>query len=477
MAKNSMSASLPLLTRTYCEMFRRGMFGFICEHDGLKHEKQEHALRLLTDYEHTEILYGGAAGGAKTWTGAAWLLFSCLCYAETKWFIGRATLTEITKSTWVTFQRVAKCYGLFLGEHYKFNAKDNYISFANGSRIDFLDLRYMPGDPMYERYGSQEYTGGWIEEGGEVNFGAYDTLRTRVGRWLNRESGLRRKLFVTCNPKKNWMYQIFYKPWKAGTLLSHMAYIACLVQENPFIDPDYIEGLRSTADKVKYERLFKGNWEYDDNPNALCSHDAILEIFGSKISIRTGTNYLTGDIARFGADHARIAVWDGWTIIDYRDFPVSKTTDIQTYIDRCQRKYRIPNRRCIVDEDGVGGGVVDNCDIQGFVNNSSPLNGENYQNLQVQCGYKLAEHINNGDVGVIDGIFSEQQIEEIVNELEQLQTWNVDNDGKLMLKPKAEIKADLGRSPDYRDMFLMRSWFDYNEWDIPDDIERKLGIY
>ena len=62
MAKNSMSASLPLLTRTYCEMFRRGMFGFICEHDGLKHEKQEHALRLLTDYEHTEILYGGAAG-------------------------------------------------------------------------------------------------------------------------------------------------------------------------------------------------------------------------------------------------------------------------------------------------------------------------------------------------------------------------------------------------------------------------------
>ena len=273
------------------------------------------------------------------------------------------------------------------------------------------------------------------------------------------------------------MYKIFYKPWKAGTLLSHMAYIACLVQENPFIDPDYIEGLRSTADKVKYERLFKGNWEYDDNPNALCSHDSILEIFGSKISIRTGTNYLTGDIARFGADHARIAVWDGWTIIDYRDFPVSKTTDIQAYIDRCQRKYRIPNRRCIVDEDGVGGGVVDNCDIQGFVNNSSPLNGENYQNLQVQCGYKLAEHINNGDVGVIEGIFSEQQIEEIVNELEQLQTWNVDNDGKLMLKPKAEIKADLGRSPDYRDMFLMRSWFDYNEWDIPDDIERKLGIY
>lgn len=40
-------------------------------------------------------------------------------------------------------------------------------------RIDFLDLQYKPSDPLYERYGSIEFTGGWIEEGGEVNFGAY----------------------------------------------------------------------------------------------------------------------------------------------------------------------------------------------------------------------------------------------------------------------------------------------------------------
>ena len=71
-----------------------------------------------------------------------------------------------------------------------------------------------------------------------------------------------------------------------------MYYLACLVQENPFIDPDYIEGLKTTKDKVKRERLLKGNWEYDDNPNALCSHDAICEIFGNKISIKTGTNLL-----------------------------------------------------------------------------------------------------------------------------------------------------------------------------------------
>ena len=70
----------------------------------------------------------------------------------------------------------------------------NYIEFYNGSRIDLLDLMYKPGDPFYERYGSIEYTGGWIEEGGEVNFGAYDTLKTRVGRHLNNELRVKTKV-------------------------------------------------------------------------------------------------------------------------------------------------------------------------------------------------------------------------------------------------------------------------------------------
>ena len=469
------NAIIPTTLAVKMELFKRGCFDFITCMDGKKHEKQGEALNLLTDDEHVEVLYGGAAGGAKSWTGAAWLLFMSLCFPGTKWFIGRAELKRITQSTYITFKKVCSQYHVPDGL-WNYNGQLNYIEFWNGSRIDFLDLQYKPGDPLYERFGSLEFTGGWIEEGGEVNFGAYDTLKTRVGRCLNQEYGLKRKLFITCNPKKNWMYDLFYRKWKAGTLPEYQAYLSCLVQENPFIDPDYIEGLKTTADKVKFERLFKGNWEYDDNPNALCSHDAICAIFGNILGKRTGIHYLTADIARFGADYARIGVWDGWVLIDCKCFPTSKTTDIQQYITRCQKKYRIPKFKCIADEDGVGGGVVDNCDIEGFVNNSVPFAGENYQNLQAQCGYKLAEHINASEVGVVDGLISQEEMEEIVNELEQLQTWKADNDGRLMLKPKAEIKLDLGRSPDWRDMFLMRSWFDYNEYDIPNDIERRLGL-
>lgn len=467
--------SVPMDLAVKVELFKRRSFDFIACHDDKRHDKQAYALEMLTDDQHVEILYGGAAGGAKTWTGAAWELFMSLAYPGTKWFIGRAELKRITQSTYITFKKVCSQYHV-PDELWSYNANLNYIEFYNGSRIDFLDLKYIPSDPLYERYGSLEFTGGWIEEGGEVNFGAYDTLKTRIGRCMNREYNLKRKIFITCNPKKNWMYEFFYKAWRKKALPDYMLYIPCLVQENPFIDPDYIEGLRTTKDKIKRERLLNGNWEYDDNPNALCNYDDIMQIFGNRISVRTGVNYLTGDIARFGADWARIAVWDGWTIIDLMCFPISKTTDIQNYIIRCMKKYHIPNRRCIVDEDGVGGGVVDNCDIEGFVNNSTALNGENYQNLQAQCGYKLADRINNHDVGIEDGLVSDADKDEIATELGELQTWKADSDGPLRLKPKEEIKNDIGHSPDWRDMLLMRSWFDYNEYNVPDDIERRLGL-
>lgn len=474
MARNK-NITMPLSLAVKVELFKRGLFDFITCKDGKRHEKQGQALKILTDNDHVEVMYGGAAGGAKSWTGAAWLLFMCLAFAGTKWFIGREELKRIKQSTYITFKKVCAMYGC-TDDLYTYNAQDNYIVFFNGSRIDMLDLSYKPSDPLYERYGSLEFTGGWIEEGGEVNFGAYDTLKTRIGRHLNIEYGLKRKLFITCNPKKNWMYDTFYKPYKAGRLAVFRFYIACLVQENPYIDPDYIEGLKSTSDKVKYARLFLGDWDYDDNPNALCSHDDICAIFGNKLALRTGKHYITGDIARFGADHARLAVWDGYCIIDQISMAKSSLTEIQMWIITKQRKYRVPNHRCIVDEDGVGGGVVDNCEINGFVNGSTPFAGENYRNLQTQCGYKLAEHINANEVGVDEELISQADREQIIRELEQLQTWKADSDGKLMLKPKEEIKLEIGCSPDWRDMFLMRCWFDYNEIDIPDNIEQILGI-
>ena len=138
MAKSKVS-SVPMHVAVKVELFKRGCFDFITCKDGKKHEKQEQALKILTDNEHSEFLYGGAAGGAKSWTGAAWLLFMCLAYAGTKWFIGRAELKRITQSTLITFYKVCSQYGVD-DTLYKYNGQYNFIEFYNGSRIDLLDL-------------------------------------------------------------------------------------------------------------------------------------------------------------------------------------------------------------------------------------------------------------------------------------------------------------------------------------------------
>src|SRR5690606_13908911 len=102
-------------------------------------------------------------------------------------------------------------------------------------------------------------------------------------------------------------------------------------------------------------------------------------------------------------------------------------------------KYKVPNSNIIADEDGVGGGVVDNCRIKGFVNNSKALNNENYSNLKTQCYYKLSEKINDNDI-FFELELSTKQKEMIIEDLEQVKSYNSDSDGKMQILPKSEIK-------------------------------------
>lgn len=415
--------------------------------------KQQQAYVYLTDSHTKEVFYGGAAGGGKSYLGCFWLITMCIAYPNSRWFIGREELKRITQSTLVTFAKVAAS----LGVTYQLNSKYNFLTVGK-SQIDLLDIRYMPSDPLYERFGSTEYTGGWIEEGGETNFGAYEVLKTRTGRHMNAEYKLISKIFVTCNPKKNWLYSEVYKPFKAVQLPEHIKFIQAFVQDNPHLTADYIENLSNTKDKAKKERLLFGNWEYDDDPDALCDYDKICDIFTNPHDTSPSC-YLTADIARMGSDKALIFVWRGWTVVEMVSFDVSRTTEIQTAITALRAKYRIGASNCIADEDGVGGGVVDNTRIQGFINGSKALNGDNYFNLQSQCCFGLAEVINENRLS-FECVVAPAEQDLIKEELEQLKSYDSDNDGKLRILPKELIKQHIGRSPDYRDVIMMRKYFD-----------------
>lgn len=420
--------------------------------------KQKEVAKLWIDEIVTDIVYGGSKGSGKSFLGVNLIFGDAFTYPETHFFIARKKLNDIRKFTIPSIHEVFQIWGIGK-QYYNYNGQDNMFTLYNGSKVFLLEAKYLPSDPQYMRFGSMQMTRGWIEEAGEFESEAKQNLQASIGRWKNEQYGLKRKLLQTCNPSKNYLYKDYYKKHKTGDLEVYKRFIQALPEDNKMLDDGYLESLNQILSKNEKERLLKGNWEYDDDPNALCDYQNIIAVY-SNDHVKSGTKYITADIARMGSDKAVIGVWDGWVLLEIVEFAKSKLTEIQNAITALRNKYSIPTINCIADEDGVGGGVVDNLKIKGFTNNARPFNSENYNNLQSQCCYKLAEKINTFAIYIQCDLTDKQQ-ESITEELEQLKSYELDKDGKLKVLPKEKIKDNIGRSPDYRDMLMMRCYFDY----------------
>jgi phage terminase large subunit len=449
------------LLQIHLEQFKRNDFSFIYKTDKGINYKQKQALELLTDKKTNIIDYGGGAGGAKSWTGGSWQIFTRLCYADTKGGIARAELKELRQTTLETIRKIVRYYGAKDSDIFSFNGQDNFLEFENGSKIFLISLKHEPSrDPEYDSLGSYELTDGWIEEAAGCNFKGVDVFKTRLGRWNNNKYNLPRKIFRTFNPQKNWIYNDIYNPFKKGLLSPNHVFIPALVVDNPNIDNDYIETLREIKDEARKQRLLFGNFDYDDDPSKLINYDCINNCFSNTFVV-SGNKYISADIARFGGDKTVIIIWDGFRAKIF-SFSKLSVTESAEKIKQFANDYRIPLSNIVVDEDGVGGGVKDILKCKGFVNNSRPIEikgqTENYGNLKSQCYFKLADRINNNQI-YID--CNDAEIKDfIIQELDWVKRKDPDKDSKLYVLPKEEIKENIGRSPDYADALMMREYFE-----------------
>ncbi|QBQ41071.1 hypothetical protein E2P86_07860 [Sphingobacterium psychroaquaticum] len=422
--------------------------------------KQENAVWYLRDNVTNEILYGGAAGGGKSAFGCMWLIEMCQQYPGTRWLMGRSKLKTLKETTLNTFFDVAAKLGV-TGQ-YTYNDKDSAIYFHNGSEIILKDLFLYPSDKNFDSLGSLEITGAFIDECNQIVYKAWQIVKSRIRYKLN-EFGLIPKLLGSCNPAKNWTYSKFYHPFKKKELPGYRRFIQALPTDNPHLPDSYLESLRQLDENSK-QRLYYGNWEYDDDPAALIDFRKIQDIYTNSFVVG-GSKFITADIARFGRDKTVIGVWDGFRLVKIVEYGKNSVTEAAERIKNLADFYMIPMSDVIVDEDGVGGGVVDILGCNGFVNNSKPLDNpetkepENYMNLKSQMYFALAKLINDSGLYVECEDGSIRDI--ITQELEQVKQHNMDKDGKKQVLPKDVVKELLGRSPDYSDMIMMRMWFEY----------------
>lgn len=450
------------------------------------HKKQHETYKILEtpvfddDGEKLtiEVFFGGGGGGGKSWLLCESRLLNALRYPGYKSFIGRADLKRLKQSTYLTWLKVCNYHNVPRDE-WRLDPQTTSIHFRNDSIIDLLDLKYYPGeDPLYERFGSLEYSDGAIEECGEIHPLAREVLKTRVGRWMNDKYNINPTLLETGNPKKNWTYHLFYKPFKNGELPTDRFFVQSLVGDNPYGESVYARNLDRITDSVIRARLRDGNWEYEDDPSTLMDYAAISDLFTNPPVDDEDEEepevYMTVDVARYGKDKTVVKFWQDWHVYKILWREKQGITETRDWVDQLAREDRIPRSHIVVDEDGVGGGVVDGLrGCRGFIANASPIETEEedeeiitntpkksraFANLKAQCAYLAAEKVNNHEASVST---KDQRIQEwLSEELEQIKEVNVDGDGKRQLVPKEETKIVLGRSPDFGDAFIMRAVFD-----------------
>lgn len=463
------------------EFYKSGMYDLICFEDKITgqvfspHTKQCQAMELLNDPICSQVGYGGAARGGKSALIALDAIMCAYAYPKCQNVIGRKSLITLFETTWVTLLRTLNNFDFVLGKDYKYDGNRHVLTFENESILIAKNLEFKPSDREGTEYGSLEILRAYVDQSEHVSPKIIDKVTERVGsHYTASHYDIKGKIFEVFNPSTSHTKKRYWNPFKTNTESDGRRFVRALPSDNPGREAkkwvndkeqDFKNGIMT---KTEYQKQILGNFDYDDNPNRLCGYDAISAIFENNQAPQKEEHYITADIARLGSDYCRIAVWKDWEIIEFQCFEKSRTTDIKTTINALRTKYNIPKNKCIADEDGVGGGVVDECGIKGFVNNSRPyqefvsddgLQPPQYKNKKTQCLYHLAKYINLNLV-YISADITEKEQQEIIEEIEQIQSWKTDDDGKLQVKPKSKIKEDIGRSPDWSDTIMMRVDFE-----------------
>lgn len=365
--------------------------------------KQHEAYEALKNPEITEVVFGGGAGGGKSWLGCEWELMNAYRYPGSKWFIARKELTRLMGSTFITFNKVCKNHNVPTTE-WNLNKKYNYIEFTNGSRIDLIDLAYKPTDPLYERLGSLEYTGGFVDEAGEINELAIDVLGSRVGRHLNDKFKIKGKTLYTANPTKNWIKRDFYLPYKNKTLSPYRAFVESLYTDNPHTADSYGETLSRIRNAIIRERLMSGNWDYEDQGSVFRGVEKCVKGQLSKPQI--DCHYVLGvDVAKYkdfmvvvvlDLTNFHVVYFDRWNKLEYEYGKKKVEAIAKSYNDAF----------IIADATGVGDPFVEALKRDEFAVQPFVYTNKSKQNL-----------IENLAIKIEQGAISFPSIEQLILEL------------------------------------------------------------
>jgi PBSX family phage terminase large subunit len=417
---------------------------------------QSDCWKYLTDNVTTDITFGGGVSGGKTWLGCLWVTTMCLNYPETRYLIGRTVLQTLKLTTLKTYLNLLKTINLKADEHYVYNQQSNVITFYNKSEVILKDLQYNPSDSQFDSLGSLEITGAFLDESQQLTRLAYSVVKSRIRYKLN-EYNLIPKILLTCNPGTNFLKTDFYDPWIKDELPENKKFVQSLITDNPHVSKDYLQNLKSLP-TIQQKRLLQGSWTFNEDEDNVFDYDTITSSIYRKSPNPNDTKYMSVDVARFGSDKTVICIWVGLCLTEIKIFEKLDTVQVSNEIKDLIKTYGIHPNNIIVDSDGVGSGVADQIRGKNFMNNSKPLHDQNFANLKTQSYIKLSDLFKSGELSI--NINNPDLLDKMTQELLTIKYKKLDQDTRIQITSKDDIKKLLGRSPDISDAMAMRMYYE-----------------
>jgi len=213
--------------------------------------------KRFIDARESEVLFGGAAGGGKSYGQMVDALLFALRYKNSKQLVLRRTFSELEKSL------IRTSLSLYPREIYTFNSSSHTGKFKNGSIIDF---GYCAGENDVYQYQSAEYDVIRFDELTHFTEAQYVYLISRI----RGANGYPKQVKSSTNPGgvgHSWVKSRFIDAGKAGEAFvgkdgMERIFIPSLLDDNKFLregDPEYKERLLALPEREKKALLY-GDW-------------------------------------------------------------------------------------------------------------------------------------------------------------------------------------------------------------------------
>ena len=415
-------------------------------------EKQTKAWDFLEQPDIDEILYGGAKYGGKSWFLCVWsYLFACD-------FAKKHNIPQSDNPLPIGFlgRKVAKNFNdTTLETWYKTIPGDGYVS--KGKPVELIiDKRVkihtggLDNREMVNKFNSAEYAFFAIDQAEETTLDDIAILRAATfGRLVINGNPIDGKGLFTANPRDCWLKNEFINHPTAAR-----RFVPALPTDNPHCTQKYIDNLKD-AFKHRPELLrayLLGDWSALALANQVIL-DSWIERAVNSPSMLAG-KVISCDVARFGDDKTIIYVLEGTEIMERHEMGYSRTTEISDRLTDLSRRHN--NCQLVVDEIGVGGGVIDELHRNGrrviaFNSSNQAENDEKFYNLRAEAWWELGQHFANGEIGCRN----------MTQELQEQLGWPKYDFrlGRIIIEPKETIKQEHeGKSPDEADCYNMGVW-------------------